>query len=225
VLPAFLMMARWAGRRGRKPAEDAEAFIQEWAARSAELVGSETPNEEAHLHELCAGLARIAPESFPARKKTVFDEGGLKTGPIFGEPEFLVLQLDLEPGAEIPAHNHVGWDFVSLGVRGEATVKHFEPLTGAPTPDQVGVDFEVREVSSTWLARGRTSTLTRSRANIHWFRAGEDGATFLDFGIHFPDPGEGPQVFSAMEFDAEAIDAERAVYAARWLGNIYANKD
>lgn len=223
--PALWMLARWSRRRGRAPAEDAEAFIQDWAARSAELVGSQEPNEEAHLHELCAGLARMAPESFPPRKAIAYESDGLKSGPIHGDPQFLVLQFDLEPGAVIRAHNHVGWNFISMGVRGEATVKHFEPLPGSPAPDQLDVDFRVREVSSTWLARGRTSTLTRTRANIHWFRAGEDGATFLDFGVHFSGPGAGPKIFSAMDFDERPVDPVRGIHEARWLGNIYAKKD
>ena len=71
-------------------------------------------------------------------------------------------------------------------------------------------------------AAGRTSSLTRTRANIHWFQAGEDGARFLDFGVKFPDPGGGYRSFSALELDSEPVDRERRIHTARWLGNIYA---
>ncbi len=86
-----------------------------------------------------------------------------------------------------------------------------EPHAGVP----------VREVSSTVLLPGRTSSLTRTRANIHWFRAGEEGATFLDFGVKLADPGGGPRFVSSMEFDPTPLDPERRLHDARWLGNIY----
>ena len=54
--------------------------------------------------------------------------------------------------------------------------------------------------------------------------AGEKGATFLDFGIHFPDPGDGPKAQSSMEFDEKPRDPERRIFNARWIGNPYAKK-
>jgi len=220
ALPALWMLSRLSESGAN--AYDVEALLQRWTERTAALVEEDDPDEEAHLLRLCADLSRVDPATFPPRKTVSFEKDGKQSGPILAAMPFLVLQFDLEPGAVIEAHNHVGWGFVSMGVRGEALVRHFEVAEDAPEP---GVDLETtflaREVASTVLLPGRTSSLTRSRANIHWFRAGEDGATFFDFGVNLADPGDGPTRFSAMEVADEPADAERRLYESRWLGNIY----
>ena len=113
-----------------------------------------------------------------------------------------------------------------MGLRGEATVRHYEPVGPPPDPGEaLNVEFPLREVSSTVLTRARTSSLTRTRANIHAFRAGEKGATFIDFGLQYPDPGDGYRAFSALEIDEEPRDVRRRVHTARWIGNPYAKDD
>ena len=62
------------------------------------------------------------------------------------------------------------------------------------------------------------STLTRGRGNIHGFRAGPQGARFVDFGVHFRDPGPGPTAFSQLDIEPEPVDRARRVHMARWLG-------
>lgn len=227
ALPATWALCGWSQARGQDPtgARGAvDAFLREWTERGEALVAQSDPNEDAHLHELCAGLARLEPGAFPPRALDAFAGMGMTTGPVHQEASFLVVELELEPGAVVRAHNHVGWAFATLGAAGEAVGRHFEAEKDAPAPTEVGVDFRVREVSSTLLRPGRTTTLTRTRANIHWFQAGEDGATLLDFGVRFPDPGDGPQAFSVMEFDPEPADPARRIHVARWIGNPYTEK-
>ena len=225
ALPAMWMLARLAPAQSpARGSGDVEEFLRRWTDKAAKLVGQSEPNEDAHVYGLCSELARLDPGAFPPRQKVVYDDKGIRSGPAFVAMPLLVIQFDLEPGAVIPAHNHVGFDFVSMGVRGEATVRHFEPHGKAPDPTELDVDFQIREVSSCVLYPGRTSSLSRTRANIHWFQAGENGATFLDFGIKFPDPGPGPKTASSLEFDDEPLDRKRRVHNARWLGNIYAKK-
>ncbi|MCK5942417.1 MAG: hypothetical protein KAI24_10640 [Planctomycetes bacterium] len=210
------------GDPSRPRRDDVAAFLQRWTDRSAELVAAERPNEDAHLLALCAGLAELEPAAFPKRMRTTWDEGGMKSGPAHVAMPFLIVRFDLEPGVVIPAHNHVGYAFVSMGVAGEATVRHFEPEGAAPPPDDLRTGFRIRETQRRVLTAGRTTTLSRTRDNIHCFRAGENGATFLDFGIKFPDPGAGPKITSSLQFDDEPVDAARRVHTAKWLGNIYA---
>lgn len=218
--PAMWILSRFTGASARSGL-DVESFLRRWSEEAEKLAGQDAPNEDEHLHRLCAEIARFEPDAFPSRRAIVYDDRGFKSGPSYVGMPLLVIQFDLEPGAVIPAHNHVGFAFVSMGVRGEATVRHFEPQGDAPAPDELGVDFEMREVSSTVLHPGRTSALTRTRANIHWFQAGEKGATFLDFGIKFPGPGEGPTISSSVEFEDEPADRVRRVHTARWIGDIY----
>lgn len=220
---ALWALSRLAGG-DRPPRGDVEAFLRRWTDAAERLVAQEQPNEDAHLFGLIAGLAELEPSAFPPRQRVTFDGDGMKSGPSHVAMPFLVIQFDLAPGAVIPAHNHVGFAFVSMGVEGEARVRHFEPHGEAPAPDDLETEFRIRETQSCLLTPGRTSSLTRTRDNIHWFRAGDNGARFLDFGVRFPDPGAGPKVTSSLELDAEPVDRGRRIHAAKWLGNIYARK-
>ncbi len=232
ALPAMGVLTSWAQAHGRTQANDdahasgdVAAFFEQWAGRAQAITTSESDADEAALHELCAGLARLDPSAFPGRKFDAYQGDGLTTGPAFFEGAFVVVELELEPGAVIPPHNHVAYDFVTLGVKGETQVRHFEPEQGAPMPSEHGKPFLLREVSSAVLTPGRTSTLTRTRANIHGFVAGDQGAKILDFGFHFPDPGQGPSTDSHLEIGSSAVDSGRRTFEAMWIGNIYARKD
>ena len=65
---------------------------------------------------------------------------------------------------------------------------------------------------------GRLSELTMTRDNIHTFKAGEQGATILDFTAQVDDTETS---FSALEIDAKPHDPLAALYRAKWLGNPY----
>lgn len=224
ALPAFWALSQISGASAasRRNSDSINALLQKWAERTASLVDEDEPDEDAHLYRLCADLADVDPTGFPARTFITYDKDGMTSGPSFARMPFIVIQFDLEPGTVIPAHNHVGWGFVSMGVQGEATVRNFEVAGAAPDPGtDLDTSFVVREVSSTVLYPGRTSSLTRTRANIHRFQAGEMGATFLDFGVKLRDPGMGPQLTSSLDIDLSTLDAERRLYEAHWLGDIY----
>lgn len=222
ALPALWALSRVSHASADSRASDIDTLLQHWAERTAKLVNEDNPDEDAHLYHLCADLVGVDPTAFPARKSITYDKGGMKSGPAYARMPFIVIQFDLEPGTVIPAHNHVGWSFVSMGVRGEATVRNFEVDGDAPEPaSDLESSFIVREVSSNVLYPGRTSSLTRTRANIHQFQAGENGATFLDFGVRLREPGKGPLVTSSLAIDPSPLNVERRLYSARWLGNIY----
>jgi len=240
ALPAALLLQRLvAAHSPRTQALDDEllAFVDAWASRADALVAGESaeptaagaqaapddPAAEALLHELCAALASRDPAGFPARFRDAYVGRGMITGPVGGRGALSLLEVVIEPGRELPVHNHVGYDFITLGLGGEAQARHFEPAGAGKDPgSELHQEFTVREVSSTLLVPGRTTTLTRTRANIHGFRAGSQGARMLDIGIHHAGPGAGPQHFSVLEVDEQPSDAQARLYTARWIGNIYA---
>jgi len=197
------------------------AFLDDWQVRTAEAVQAGANDDDAHLHALLADLGRLDLADFPGRTKDAFSNGEFTSGPILGSPEFLVLEFELQPGARITAHNHVGWSFVSVGVEGEATVRHYEPDgDGFPDPGTgLELPFALREVQRTLLTRGRSSSLTRTRANIHAFVAGAEGARFIDFGVNYREPGAGYRSFSKLAIEATPSDLERGIHEARWIGN------
>lgn len=208
------------------PAADGTAvFLERWATRALELASDDAPNEDRFVHELVGALATIERSTLPTRARTSYDSDGLRIGPVAGDETFQVLELELDPGAVVQPHNHVGYCFATLGMSGGALVQHFELASDAPTP---GADLEtpflVREVSSIYLTAGRSTTLTRARANIHAFAAGPTGAKIIDFGVFLGEPGPGPKNFSVLDIDPLPSDPRTRVYGARWLGNIYARR-
>ena len=206
----------------RASSEDAAAFLDAWEQAARRFVAEPVPNEERFVHELCAALAAQDPRALPTRRFTVYDADGMRTGPVGRDDVFQPVEIELDPGVAIPIHNHVGYTFVSLCVAGSAHVRHFEPLADMPPPSAVGEELVVREVATGWLVPGRVSTLTRSRANLHGFVAGEEGCRLLDFGVKHPEAGPGPEHFSVCELEGEAQGAH--TFRARWLGNIYAKQ-
>lgn len=211
--------------RAAEPSDALEAFYGRWIPRARALVAEERPNEDAFLLELCAELVRHEPAFFPRRRQTVFSGAGMRTGPVGRDDVFQLIEVELEPGAAVLAHNHVGYAFVTLCLEGEARVRHFEPEPGSPSALEFRKDFQVREVENALLRPGRFSTLTRTRANVHALTAGREGARLLDFGIKFPTRGDGPVAFSALEVDPEPSDAARGAYSARWIGNVHSADD
>ena len=205
------------------PARDDEiaAFLDEWQQRTADAVAAGSTDDDGHLHALLADLARLDIASFPPRKVDAYSSDQFTSGPILGTPEFLVLEFELVPDAAIEAHNHVGFSFVSVGVEGECTVRHYEP-DRADHPDpgtDLDVPFDLREVQRTVLTRGRTSSLTRTRANIHQFEAGPEASRFIDFGVNYKTPAGGYESFSKLVIEPTPSDAARGIHTARWIGN------
>ena len=187
------------------------------------LLGEQTPDEDRYLYELCALIREVPLEALPRMATPARDRNGVRSGGVWGQDELMLVEFQMEPGAVIPAHNHVGYSFISMGISGSCLVRHFEPMDDVP-PKSTGRSktFRVRESRSSVLTLGRMSHLSRTRDNIHWFRAGQKGATFIDFGTKFPDPGEGYQAFSALEVSNEPVDDQHRIYEGQWIGNPFA---
>ena len=172
-----------------------------------------------YLFRLCAALVRLGPDRIPGRQRTTWEGNGLRTGPVWGRGEIFVLELQLAPGAELKAHNHPAFNAVTMVASGDCMVRHLEPVGEAPDyRTRHRESFPLQETRAGLLKTGRVSHLSRSRDNIHWFQAGDEGATLVDFSMAFGgDPGD----FSALELDPEPIDAARRIYEGFWIGNPY----
>ncbi len=213
-------LARAQSSGGNDPGFD--RFAREWGELAEEMLSESQPDEDRYVYRLSAMIAALGVERLPSRPRDTYANEGMRSGPSYGAGDNFLVEFELEPGAVIRAHNHVGYDFVSVGAKGECHYRHFEPL-GTPPPISGGLHepFELRESRRGILTAGRFSTLTRVRDGIHWFQAGENGATFFDFGTNLKKPGDGWTEFSVMEFDPEPIDREQGIYEGQWIGNPY----
>ena len=196
-----------------------ERFTQQWLELTGELLEDGEPDEDRYVYRLSALVAALGVDQLPPRTRTSFEKEGMQSGPAYGAGDRFIVEFELEPGAVIQAHNHVGFDFLSVGAEGACHFRHFEPLEDPP-PIRGGLrePFPLQQTRRGILTPGRMTTLTRTRDTIHWFQAGEDGAKFFDFGINFKDPGAGYKEFSMLEFDPEPLDAEQAIYEGQWVG-------
>jgi len=195
-----------------------EALSKRWLELAAEVTAdADAALEERYLRRLGDLIAELPPEQLPRRERVVFDRDGMKTGPAWASGTTFLVELTLDPGAVIQAHDHPGFAVTTAVIEGEALCRQFEPDGDAPTSESREV-FRLREMSRSVLVPGRRSDLSRSRDNIHWFRAGEAGATLLDFTYRI---GGTTRKFSALDLSDEPIAPARGIFEARWIGNPY----
>ncbi|MCZ6696445.1 MAG: hypothetical protein O7A63_07900 [Acidobacteria bacterium] len=175
-------------------------------------------SEERYIRELTSLVSQLPLDAVPPRRKVVFDKNGLKTGPAWSQGRIFVVELTLQPHAVIRPHNHPSHNAVSLGVAGACQYEHYEIVGEAPPAKSGTPPFVVQRTRSGLLLPGRLSELTRTRDNIHTFRAGKEGATILDFTATVGNPKTD---FSVLKIDTEPRDLFGGRYEARWLGNPY----
>ena len=209
-------------RTARSAPPDAAPSFERLAARWVELAGAllEDPSaadEARFVRRIDDLVSELPAAALPRRTRTVFDQGGLRSGPAWADGKTFLVELTLDPGTVIQAHNHPGFAVLTAVLEGEATCRHFEG-DGELPPSTSRDPFPLREMRRLVMLPGRTSGLTRRRDNIHWFRAGEDGATLLDFTTRIGGADEG---FSALELSDAPRDAHRGIFEARWIGNPY----
>lgn len=91
----------------------------------------------------------------------------------------LTHQIHVAPGGAIPLHDHRDFFGAIVCADGEVEIRSFDLAQGSRDTDEV----TVRETSRVWLRPGRFSLLTRTRDNVHEFRAGPQGARVLDLFV------------------------------------------
>ena len=206
------------GRLAPAESKSTNSFLKDWPELAERLLDSKAIGEERYIRELNTLISEVPLGALPRRKKVVFEGNGLETGPAWFEGPIFIVELTLAPDAVIQPHNHPSHNAVSLGIAGACRYEHYEIADEAPPSEPGTPPFMVRRTRSGVLSPGRLSELTRTRDNIHTFRAGEKGATILDFTTTMEKPGTD---FSALKIDGEPRDPSGSLYEARWLGNPY----
>ena len=212
---AFLRPARAAAPVA--PPLDWDDFIRlcpadaaEWA-RDASAIG-----QDAYLNRLAAWAVRL--KAAPDTKLRAFAglDPQVEFGPSFRGVPFAVIQWRMDPRAVLPAHCHPQASVCTVGMEGEARVRHFEVAGPAPAFDSGSrAPFLIRETRRQLIAPRRISTLSSTRDNIHYFEAGDRGARGLDITTLYGGDGS----FSFVRFQpAKPKDPENSLFEAVWTG-------
>src|SRR5580698_406410 len=180
-------------------------------ARDASDIG-----QDAYLNRIAAWAVRI--KAAPDTKLGAFQglDPKVEFGPSFRGVPFYVIQWRMAPHAILPAHCHPQASVCTVGMEGEARVRHFEVQGQAPAFDSgTNTPFLMRETRSQIVAPRRISTLSSTRDNIHYFEAGDAGARGLDITTGYG--GDGSFSFVAFEPD-KPKDAKKQLFEAVWTG-------
>lgn len=92
----------------------------------------------------------------------------------------VVSQFRMAPNAVIPFHDHRDYNGLLMVTNGTLRVRSYEIVDANQQPLEGGL-FRIRETSDVVLSKRDSSTLTRTRDNIHQLEAGHEGARFVDF--------------------------------------------
>lgn len=190
-----------------------EAIVEAAAALAAEIALDDPRHDAAWTFAATALLARlrqIPPDPFgaPTRREQEFlDARGWTFRRVHGArapdagAEVITHQLWIPPGGMIPLHDHRDLFGAIVCVAGDVTIRNFDIVEGGTDTDEV----TLRESVRSHLRPGRYSLLTRTRDNVHEFRAGDDGARMLDLFAWLT-----PQAHSV---DLRWLDATTAAWA------------
>src|SRR5438270_2840175 len=132
-------------------------------------------------------------------------------GPSFRGSPFFIIQWRMEPGAFLPPHNHPNASVCTLGYEGEVLLRNFEIVGAAPDYDSKKT-FRVRETRAERMTRGKISTLSPSRDNIHLFQVGKEGARGIDINTMLAKSAP----FSFLDMNEKPVDADQRIFEATW---------
>jgi hypothetical protein len=172
--------------------------------------------QDDYLFRLAALAVRL--QSAPDTKLFAF--GGLdpkvEFAPSYRGGPFAIIQWRMYPHAILPAHCHPQASVCTLGVEGEACLRHFEVHGDAPAFDSGSSrTFQIRETRRQVIGPRRVSTLSSARDNIHYFEAGSSGARGIDITTIYGGSGN----FSFLAFDSrKPVDKAAGVFEAAWTG-------
>lgn len=170
-------------------------------------------NQDAHTAHISSLASRLDLTVIPKGKLFPYGKWDppVELGPIHLAPPLSIIQWRMAPNAVFPPHNHQPANVVSLGVEGEARVRHFDIAGDAPDYASKK-SFLIRETNNVLLTPGKMSSLTMKRDNIHTFKAGKEGALGIDINTILP----GDKPFSFLSFDAKPRDVAARTYEAVW---------
>lgn len=189
-----------------------DEFLKQAVPVAQQLMANPAFSVDEYLYRIGSLATRLQelPDSALGSYKTV--EPRVWFGPSFRGTPFFIIQWRMEPGANLPPHNHPNASVCTLGFEGEVGLRNFEIVGEAPDYDSKKT-FRVRETHSQTLARGRISTLSPARDNIHWFQVGKEGGRGIDINTLHGKMGP----FSFMEIAKTPSDSENRVFEAAWI--------
>lgn len=185
-----------------------DTLVQELRPLSKQLIDEDDEmDEEAYLHGIGALLSRV--ELLPECKPV--DKGTYNMHRVASYRPLVMLTINMKPGARIRIHDHRDYNGVIFGLDGSCSIRNFE-IHGRDDIPSKGEEFTIRETKWARITRGRVSTLSRRRDNIHDVIAGKDGAQLLDVFTYFS-----PEARSyGLQFDDKPFDADERLYKVAW---------
>jgi hypothetical protein len=190
-------------------ASDFEEFATQAGKHATRMISDPNRNEEEYLllvASLAAGIKEFPPAVFGRAFKT------MRSAMSYRGSGIAVLQWRMEPNTVYQAHNHPGYNGITLGLEGECRIRNFNIVGSAP--DWKSKDsFLVRETQYNLLRPGTvTSIMSTKRDNIHELEAGSKGVTGVDI-IARVRPDEG---FSYLNIAGKPKEPRDRVYEAKW---------
>jgi hypothetical protein len=199
------------------PPLDWDEFIRLCPTEAAEFARDASEiGQDAYLHRVAAWAVRL--KSAPDTRLGAFAglDPKVEFGPSFRGVPFAVIQWRMAPRAILPAHCHPQFSVCTVGIEGEARVRHFEVQGPAPAFNSGSkTPFLMRETRSQIVTPRRVSTLSSTRDNIHYFEAGDAGARGLDITTGYG--GDGSFSFVAFQPD-KPKDPRKQLFEAVWTG-------
>ena len=196
---------------------DFKTLVDQLRPIANDLIVADTPNEEAYLHGIAGLLSRIA--SFPEERPR--GRGAFQMMPVAQHRPLVIYTIVMKPHAKIRIHDHRHYNGVIFGLEGTCRIRNFDIESSDGKIPPHGEEFTIRETKWAHVTRGRVSTLSRNRDNIHEVVAGPDGAELLDVFTYFDRAARSyPIVFE----DKPADESER-LYRVRWGGRAPSDRD
>ena len=181
------------------------------------MIASDQPDEAAYLAAVSSLLARYQPEEPWSMREP--GEGRWSMNSVARIPPVIVFEIHMRPGSKIDLHDHRHYNGVLLCREGSVRCRNFDivqpdgrRLDIAAGEVPTGEDFLIRQNRDAVLVRGRRSTLSRDRDNIHHVEAGPDGCVLSDLFTHFrPDARS-----YGIEWDETPVSRGGDLYKVSW---------
>jgi len=190
-------------------ATDFEEFTAQAGKHAMKMILDPNRNEEEYLlfvASLAAGIKQFPPAVFGEAFKT------MRAAMSYRGSGIAIIQWRMEPNTVYQAHNHPGYNGITLGLEGECRIRNFNIVGNAPDMKSKG-SFLVRETQYNVLRPGTvTSIMSTTRDNIHELEAGSKGVRAVDIIAKVgPDAG-----FSFLSISGKPKEPRDRVYEAKW---------
>jgi hypothetical protein len=207
VVGASLLLNRFAS--SAPTALDFAEFTKQAGEYAKQMIADINRNEDEYLFRVAALVASV--KQFPAVE---FGEAfkTMRSAMSYRGSGIAVIQWRMDPNTVYQAHNHPGYNGITVGLRGECRMRNFDVIGSAPDMKSKA-KFSVRETQDNILRQGTvTSIMSSKRDNIHQLESGNEGVTGVDI-IAKVGPDQG---FSFVNIPDSGKQSRDRVYEATW---------